>query len=103
MSLSLYRLAAAVLVCVICSGCYVSRYYTDDIPNPTDAPDYEDKFHSNFLGGLINAPNDQVDIGEICPNGVRYINTKMSFLNGLVTGLTFNIYAPTHSRVWCNE
>ena len=52
---------------------------------------------------MINAPNDQVDIGEICPNGVRYINTKMSFVNGLVTALTFNIYAPTHSRVWCNE
>lgn len=80
----------------IISGCHHAQVVTDREPS---AQVYEDKMASSFLYGLI--PPNVVRAQDECPNGVARFETKRSFLNGLVSAITFNIYTPMHIKVTC--
>lgn len=43
----------------------------------------------------------KVKAGNQCPNGVVMVETKISFLDGLVGGITFSLYTPMHITVTC--
>ena len=42
---------------------------------------------------------------ELCKNnnGVEFIETRLTFAQGLVTGLTYSIYAPRTVNVYCKD
>lgn len=80
----------------IFSGCYHAQVTTDRQPS---AQVYEDRMASGFLFGLV--PPSIVRAQDECPNGVARVETKLSFLNGLVSTITFNIYTPMHIKVTC--
>ena len=102
----MHRLLATIALLAITavgtSGCMTHTYYTDSNVMPTEVPTYEDKFNSHFVFGLVTPASAQVDIADICPDGVRYVRDRVSFVNGLVGMLTFNIYSPSQVKVWCN-
>lgn len=87
---------------MMATGCMHHRYYTESNVVPTETPDYESNFTSHFVFGLVTPASSDVNVSEVCPNGMRYAEDKVTFLNGLVSGLTFNLYNPTKVRVWCN-
>lgn len=58
----------------------------------------EKKWASSFLYGLVPA---EVDVSDECPNGIASATREISFLNGLVGGLTFNLYTPQSITVTC--
>jgi opacity protein-like surface antigen len=80
----------------IFSGCHHAQVVTDREPS---AQVYEDKMANSFLFGLI--PPKTVRAQDECPNGVARFETKRSFLNGLVSAITFNIYTPMHIELTC--
>jgi hypothetical protein len=41
------------------------------------------------------------DLSKVCPKGWAAIHTETSFLNGLVQGLTLNIYSPQSITITC--
>lgn len=56
-------------------------------------------FSHSFVVGLVPPP--ELNVKDQCPNGVSKVETSHSFLNGLVAGITYNLYTPIHVRVTC--
>lgn len=89
-SLLLLTLALSV------AGCYHARIETGLTPS---AQVYEQTFASGWIYGLV--PPSTVEAAEKCPNGVAIVETELSFVNQLVSALTFGIYTPMHIKVTC--
>lgn len=78
------------------TGCYHAKISTG---LPASAEVIDIPFAHSFVYGLV--PPSQVRTATQCPNGVSMVETKMSFINGLVSGLTFWLYTPIHITVTC--
>lgn len=85
-----------VALVVAMSGCYHARITTGLTPSTTviDKP-----FASGWIYGLV--PPSPVNAAQECPNGVAIVETELSFVNQLVSAITFGIYAPMHIKVTC--
>lgn len=93
------RPVATIVAMSLFTGCasYHAVIKTDIDPGPRKV---EDKWADSYLGGLV-AP-DHVEIGERCgEGGVAMVETRHSFLNGLVATLTLGIYTPMEIVVTC--
>ena len=80
----------------IFSGCYHAQVTTGLEPS---AQVYEDTMAHGFLFGLV--PPSIVNAQDECTNGVARVETKISFVNGLLSAITFNLYTPMHIKVTC--
>ena len=60
-----------------------------------------DKPSHFFINGL--GQNDIIDAVEICGSAdkVGKVETEITFLNGLLAGITFGIYTPYQYKVYC--
>ncbi len=92
--LYLCLLLAGVLI--IAPGCYHAQVTTDKAPSSTVI---ENQWAPSFVFGLVPPP--VVETAQQCPNGLSQVETRISFLNGLVAGLTFNLFTPMHIKVTC--
>jgi len=81
------------------AGCF--RHTVDVGGGARHAPVVYDRWEHFWLAGLVG--HVQVDVERLCPSGQATIEARQSFLNGLVTGLTSGIYAPTTVRVRCRD
>ncbi|MEM8560365.1 MAG: hypothetical protein AAF809_05420 [Bacteroidota bacterium] len=95
----MHRFAFALvfaLLAVTITGCYHARVETGLTPGTQviDQP-----FASGFLFGLV--PPSTVNAASQCAGGVAIVETQISFLNGLVSAITFNLYTPMHITVTC--
>jgi hypothetical protein len=87
---------ALVLSCALmASGCYVA---TVDMKKPAGEV-HQQQFAPSWLYGLVPPPT--VDGAALCPNGLSKVETQHSFLNYLVTGVTFGIFTPIQITVTC--
>lgn len=78
------------------SGCYHTKVTTGLTPS---SQVYEIPFAHSFVYGLV--PPDEVRGAERCPSGVAIVESEISFVNGLVSALTFSLYTPMHIKVTC--
>lgn len=78
------------------TSCYHAQITTDKQPSNNVI---EKPWAHSFVFGLV--PPSEVATASECPNGVAKVETKISFLNGLVSGITFNLYTPMHITVTC--
>jgi hypothetical protein len=95
------RFARAVVLLAVVSvfpGCYAAKVETGLQPSTTVI---QKKFASCWLYGLI--PPSTVATAAQCPNGVAIVETQLSFLNQLVSGITLGIYTPMQIKVTCAE
>ncbi len=78
------------------TGCYHAQVTTGLEPGNRviDKP-----WALGFIYGLI--PPAVVEAESQCTGGVAKVETRLSFLNQLVNGLTFGIVTPMHIRVTC--
>lgn len=86
-----------LLACVfVLSSCYHAKITTGKAPSNQviDKP-----WAHSFIFGLV--PPSVVEAANECENGVAMAETKISFLNGLVSAITFSIYTPMHITVTC--
>jgi hypothetical protein len=58
-----------------------------------------DQWANSWVLGLV--PPDVMDAGAECANGVARVETQLSFLNQLVSFITFGIYTPMQIDVTC--
>jgi hypothetical protein len=59
----------------------------------------EKPFSHSFVNGLV--PPAEMNVKEQCPRGVAKVETKQSFVNGVVSGLTNGLYTPISVKVTC--
>lgn len=78
------------------TGCYHATVNTELAPS---SETHTESFASGWIYGLV--PPSTVEAAEECSNGVARVETKLSFVNQLVSFVTFGIYTPMHIEVTC--
>lgn len=79
-------------------GCYHATIDTGVAPSSRVI---EKKWASGWIFGLV--PPSPTATAAQCPSGVARVETKLSFLNQVVSFLTLSIYTPMAIRVTCAE
>jgi len=95
------RLVATIIAVSLSTGCasHHAVVKTGVEPGPRKV---EDKWADGWVNGLV-AP-DAVDAESGCgEGGVAVVETRISFLNGLVSTLTLGIYSPMEIVVTCGS
>ncbi len=94
--MTISRSAALLGAVVALSGCY---HATIETGLPPGNQTLEKAWASSWVLGLV--PPSTVETASRCPNGVARVETKLSFLNMLVSAITLSIYTPMAIRVTC--
>ncbi|MCC5905688.1 MAG: Bor family protein [Balneolaceae bacterium] len=93
----IYTIAVlTILASLLLTGCYHAQVTTGLEPS---AQVYEDTMAHGFLFGLV--PPSIVRAQDECTNGVARVETRISFVNGLLSAITLNLYTPMHIKVTC--
>ncbi len=92
------KLLSVVVLGLLLTSCYHAQIITNEQPsaNVIDKP-----WAHGFIFGLISP--EEIRTANECANGVARVDTQISFLNGLVSAITFSIYTPMHITVTCAE
>ena len=93
------RMARVVALCLALAtfyGCYAATVKTG-LPASNDV--IKKSFASSWIYGLV--PPSTVETIAKCPNGVAIVETKLSFVNQVVSALTLGIYTPMSIVVTC--
>ncbi|MEL7833309.1 Bor/Iss family lipoprotein [Fodinibius sp. N2] len=94
--MKIFKYLLILSLALVLSSCYHARISTDQEPSVKVV---EKPWHHGFLFGLVY-PNE-IDVSDKCTNGVAEVDTKLSFLNMLVSNITFGIYTPMNIEVRC--
>jgi hypothetical protein len=80
------------------SGCCHQKF--DLNSSRSTIPTYEGTSHFVFWGlGQVKEVNPE----EVCGNrGIASVETGLSFVDGLLSGITYGIYSPREYRIYCN-
>ncbi len=83
-------------VVLVSTGCFHATIETGARPSTQVI---EQPWAASWIFGLV--PPKTVETASQCPNGVARVETQMTFLNGVVRILTFNIFTPMTITVTC--
>lgn len=90
------RTSFLLIVIAALHGCYHGTIDTGVEPSTVVV---EKRWAASWLAGLV--PPSTVATAGKCPAGVAKVETRLSFLNQLVTFATLNIYSPMEIKVTC--
>src|SRR5213593_948907 len=98
--ISMKRLSQVVVVAslVALAGCYHGTIETGLTPSTVVV---DKSWASGWLWGLV--PPSTIETASKCPQGVAKVETQLSFLNQLVSGLLGGIYSPIAIKVTCAQ
>jgi len=96
--MSTARLVIASFMLTVVTGCYAAKVETGLKPSSVQI---KKTFASSWIYGLV--PPSTIQTAARCPDGVAIVETRLSFLNQVVAGLTFGIYTPMEIDVTCAE
>jgi len=88
--------AFAALALLSTTGCY---HYTIVTGAPPADKTVSANWQKSWIFGLV--PPDTIQTKAECPAGVAQLETQHSFLNGLVRGITYNIFTPISTKITC--
>jgi|SRR5688572_6280263 hypothetical protein len=90
------KLAAAVVAAAsLLTACHSIRFEVGDGP----AGDVVHDRKTFFLDGLF--VTQTVDVSQFCPHGAVAIREETTFIDGLLSVITLNIYSPRSSYYHC--
>ena len=90
------RPLSLLVLFVAVGACYHATVETGLEPS---ARTVHEPWANSWIAGLV--PPSTVETAEKCPSGVSKVETRQSFLNGLVGVLTLGIYTPMEIKVTC--
>ena len=86
----------ALVVLAIPAGCYHVTVVTG-APPATQKLDKE--WQNSFVYGIV--PPAELTAKDMCNQGAAKVETERSFLNVLVSAITWSIYTPMHVTITC--
>lgn len=92
------RRLVLVLSVLLLSGCFHAQVTTGATPS---AQTIEKPWAMSFIYGLVPPP--VTETAAQCPKGVAKVETRISFLNGVVAALTFSLVTPMEIKVTCAQ
>jgi uncharacterized lipoprotein YmbA len=85
---------------LLLSGCATQSFRLSD-GQAKSIPSYQGTSHFVFWG---IGQEKQLDPKEVCgARKVSQVQTTYSFLNGLLSGITWGIYSPRDYAIYCSE
>lgn len=90
------NILAALVAAAALSGCYHVTVVTGAAPS---SKVIDKQWQLGWVDGLVPPP--EVDAQAQCKQGVAKVETERSFLNGLVSAITYNVFSPMHTEVTC--
>ncbi len=93
-------LVGAFVLAVLLSSCATQRFDINAPVGPSGEPAL-DTSQAFFVGGI--GQEAMIDAAEVCggARNVASVKTEMSFIDGLLAGLTGSVYSPRTARVYC--
>ncbi|HEX6316537.1 MAG TPA: Bor family protein [Gemmatimonadaceae bacterium] len=91
-----YSASIAVAFGLVLSGCFHQVVQTGRTPGPTVV---KKPWTATWLWGIV--PAKPIDVTQDCPGGIATVETKQTFMNGLVGALTIGIFTPRDVTVTC--
>lgn len=83
-----YALILLVALSLPMTGCFHNQILVEPNYNSgATQADWHNGWQLYALAGLIPLGQNPIDLATICPQGVGLVETKMSFVNGLVSAL----------------
>lgn len=99
MKAKVFSLLVLVVLLASLTGCYSNTFqYT----NRNGAQEIETTRHF-VVAGLFPLDKGPVVAHRMCPTGVQGVETVHTFVNLLLSAVTFNIYTPNTVRVTCSS
>lgn len=92
------KLMSILVICTVLSSCCTQKFMMNET-NPT-IPTKEGTSHFVFWG---IGQEKIIDPKEICGNKISSVETSYSFVNGLLSGITFGIYSPRSYSIYCQR
>ena len=92
------RWLSLAFVAVSASACFHQVVNTG---RPAGSTQIDLPWVQGWLWGLVSP--QPIETRAQCPSGVATVTTEMSFMNGLVSGLTLGIYTPQHVTIVCSS
>ncbi|MCU0635104.1 MAG: hypothetical protein MUE41_09540 [Gemmatimonadaceae bacterium] len=86
----------AVGACVALAGCF---HQVVETGLPAGGATITKGWAPSYVFGLV--AGQPIDVRSECPSGVAYVSTRVTFLNGLVGGLTLGLFTPHEVKVTC--
>ena len=93
--MKLRTIALVITVLFFSMGCYHAKISTGATPSSTTI---DENWAQGWAWGLMGP---ELDTKSKCSRGVASVDTQVSFLNQVVSMLTFGIYAPMQLNVTC--
>ncbi len=92
---------ACVLVGVLFTSCYNTRLLVGNVEPKEPLIEVNKEWNHGFIFGLVAGENATMNVNEYIGKATDYvIKTNQSFLNGLVSVVTFGIYTPTQTTYY---
>lgn len=99
--MSLYRVFITVILVFLVVGCHSITIRPEGNIKQFSQPDYQERKDFWFFG-LVN--EHSVDVAPICgTRRLTQMQAQSTFVDSLITALTFGIYTPRSVRVWCER
>lgn len=88
------------LVLLTCAACSTQTFHMNG--KLAVDPDKE-KHQTFFIGGI--GQEEELDAAKVCGGleKVAKVETEQTFVDGLLTSITFGIYTPRSARVYCSS
>ena len=91
-----YSGSLAVALGLTLSGCFHQVVQTGRTPGTTVV---KKPWTATWLWGIV--PAKPIDVTRDCPSGIATVETKQTFMNGLVGAVTLGIFTPRDVTVTC--
>ncbi len=92
------RVVVAILS-LAAAGCFRMTVKNGQPAAPPNI-EYDGRWHHGLIYGLAEL-SGPYDLSKICPNGWAEIHTETPFVQGLVAGISYDIYTPQSVTVRC--
>lgn len=91
-----------LVICVVAlSSCYNTRILVGDVKPNEPVVQINKEWNHHLIAGLVPIGNAKMVANEYVGDRPNYVvKTNQSFLNQLVSALTFGIYTPTQTKYY---
>lgn len=93
-------LFAVAALAALSTGCYRTTIVNNGATASSSSNEYTDRWNHNAVVGLANLSGAH-DASKACPNGWATVETQQTFVQGLVGGITQNLYTPQNLTIRC--
>ena len=101
MKKTFFLIACAVFGAVLFTSCYGTKVLVGNIEPKEPVVEVQKEWNHHIIYGLVPLENATMKASEYTDGANNYVvKTNQSFLNMLVSCLTFGIYTPTQTKYY---